>query len=532
MILEDDAVMLDNYDEDYYGSLMSEYDFVYLQRNENEPDKVKELPDPRIEVPAYPYNLTAYIITPKAAKILMSTPILSNIIPADEYVPLMIKNFKTCALKEDAFKQESREEFGSDTEPTSEEDYLIDFNTFAVTCGTDRKKCVPVMDSSTVNNIYPINIGNNVDWKGGDMTTPGGGMKVNLLRDFIADKRDEDVILFTDAYDVFYADDFDTIVKRYLSFDTEVVFSAEKYCYPDESLADQFPSTEYPYKYLNSGTFIGRIRTIKKMLEEGIEDSDDDQLFYQKKFLSGKFDAKLDNEQYIFTTHDDSVIKRGNQLFNPNTNCYGCIYHGNGGESSKAKFDQLFNQFYPKSPTIFIPNYGRVDYMDTDLLVVNFMTQSQCEDLIAMGDANGSWEPHPDDKFPAQEIRLKELGLWEECEKHWEKYIYPIVEKHWHPIQMYGLREAFIMKYTLDTQTSLANHHDASLVTGSVKLNEDYEGADLYFPRQNFSNKNVPVGRAILFPGQVTHGHQCNELTAGTKYSLTMWTQRYKGDLL
>jgi hypothetical protein len=35
-----------------------------------------------------------------------------------------------------------------------------------------------------------------------------------------------------------------------------------------------------------------------------------------------------------------------------------------------------------------------------------------------------------------------------------------------------------------------------------------------------------------LFPGQVTHGHYVDELTKGVKYSLTMWTSRYKGDLL
>jgi len=97
---------------------------------------------------------------------------------------------------------------------------------------------------------------------------------------------------------------------------------------------------------------------------------------------------------------------------------------------------------------------------------------------------------------------------------------------------MYGLREAFVMRYALDTQVSLANHCDASMVTGSVKLNDDYEGADLVFHRQNVSNKDVPVGRVILFPGQVTHGHECMELKSGVKYSLTMWTQRYKGDLL
>ena len=105
-----------------------------------------------------------------------------------------------------------------------------------------------------------------------------------------------------------------------------------------------------------------------------------------------------------------------------------------------------------------------------------------------------------------------------------------MIEHYWQPMEMYGMRDAFVMRYSLDTQTSLALHTDASLVTGSVKLNDNYVGADLVFPRQNFSNRDIPVGKCLLFPGAVTHGHTCTELTEGVKYSLTMWSSRYSGD--
>ena len=94
-------------------------------------------------------------------------------------------------------------------------------------------------------------------------------------------------------------------------------------------------------------------------------------------------------------------------------------------------------------------------------------------------------------------------------------------------MEMYGLRDAFTMRYSVDTQKDLPLHTDASLVTGSIKLNDDYEGADLVYPRQNFSNKDIPVGKCILFPGMVTHGHACQTLTKGVKYSFTIWTNRY-----
>ena len=528
MVLEDDAVITDDFDEFEIQKLAAEYDFIYLQRNENEPEKVVRIDD-KLEVPAYPYNLTAYVITPTAAKFLTTTNILRQLIPVDEYLPLAIPKMKVAAFKKDVVTQASREELGSDIE---DDDYFIDFTVHPITVGTDRKKCIPVNDSGAMNGIYPKNIGENVDWFN-DMSGPAGGKKVNLLKDHIEDMPDHDVILFTDAYDVFYADDIETITQRWLSFNSRAVFSAERHCYPKPELADKYTWVESPYRFLNSGTFMAEVGELKRMFEqEMVEDSDDDQLFYTKRFLSKKHNIVLDHEQYIFQTHDEAVEKKGSQLFNPHTNCYGCIYHGNGGEDSKGKFDKLYNEFYPKQPTIFIPKHGKVDLLERDMIIADFMTQSQCEDLIAMADKHGGWEPHPDDKFPAQEIRLKELGLWEECEKQWEKYLYPIIEQYWSPMQMYGLREAFIMRYALDTQVSLANHCDASMVTGSVKLNDDYEGADLVFHRQNVSNKDVPVGRVILFPGQVTHGHECMELKSGVKYSLTMWTQRYKGDLL
>jgi hypothetical protein len=135
------------------------------------------------------------------------------------------------------------------------------------------------------------------------------------------------------------------------------------------------------------------------------------------------------------------------------------------------------------------------------------------------------------DKFPAQEIRVRELGMWNEISAIWRDKLGLIAENHWTPMQHIGLRDAFVMKYSMDTQTSLGFHTDASLVTGSVKLNGDYEGGELVFPHQNFDNANVADGACLLFPSQVTHGHKVNPLIKGVKYSLTMWTSRYKGDV-
>ena len=289
-----------------------------------------------------------------------------------------------------------------------------------------------------------------------------------------------------------------------------------------------------PYKYLNSGTYIGYASELKKIMAyKPIKDHEDDQLYVQEIYLNDKtIEIELDYEAYIFQTHEPQTQKLGNQLNNPITQCCPCIYHGNGGDEAKNKFNELYEQFYPQTSALFIPNYNKYEYLADDMMLVDFMTQDACERLIEIADKHGGWGSLEYDKFPAQEIRLKELKLFDELNEAWEKHIVPLVETYWKPLQMYGLRDAFVMRYALDTQVSLNLHHDASLVTGSIKLNDDYEGADLIYPRQGISNKDIPVGKMILFPGQVTHGHECLPLKQGVKYSLTIWSCRYIGDTI
>ena len=163
---------------------------------------------------------------------------------------------------------------------------------------------------------------------------------------------------------------------------------------------------------------------------------------------------------------------------------------------------------------------------------IDFLTPSQCEEWIALGEEHGGWNPEPNDKFPSHDIHMKLIpGLWEDVSNHWNKVVAPIADGYWRPYMDLGLRKSFLMKYSADTQTTLGLHTDASNVTGSVKLNDDYEGAVLHFPRQGVSNKDIPIGKMILFPGPITHGHHVDELRSGTKFSATFWTQRYKGDL-
>ena len=532
IVFEDDAIIGDRYNEEEINELLEVYNFIYLGYKEmGEREEVNDT----IVIPDYPYWTVSYVVTPEAARILTTEHAKKNIIPVDEYLPIGLKNCKPVAYKNNVVTPHSRSKVGSDVYASSREDFFIDFKTHHVTVGTDEWKCKKLYESARQNNIETINLGKGIVWEGGDMNKSGGGHKVNLLREYISMLPDHDVLFFSDAYDIILCTSLDEITGRYLEFKHDIIFSSERFCWPDEELATEIISTnktiepynDTPYKYLNSGMFIGKVKHIKKLLSEIPNDSDD-QLYYQKEYISKRHDIVLDLEGYIFTCHDPKVTIQQEQLYNPVTKCYSCVYHGNGGESAKEHYKTIYDKLYSTSLISYIPTHN-YEIISDDIICIDFMTPYMCDRMIEIADGH-KFDKLSYDKVPGKELRLTEMGLWEELEKHWLKTVYDISYKYWEPCHIYGLRDAFIIRYSMDTQRSLKRHHDASLVTGSVKLNDEYTGGLLEFPRQGITNKDIPVGKCLLFPGQVSHPHLSSELESGVKYSLTIWSSRYKGD--
>ena len=545
LILEDDAVITDRFNMNEHESKIKEgYNLIYLGWREMGTSKeVSLVAGPKgssnygyvndYVIPDYPYWGLAYVITPESAAILLNDTAKKNIIPVDEYLPTQLSKLKPIAVKENVVEQRDRSETGTDITTGSRYDAFIDFDIHALTLGTDESKCEKLFTSAQRHGFKFTNLGKNVKWIGGDMLRSlGGGQKLRAVNEYIQELPDEDVVFFCDAYDVFMVDSLNEMVYRYLEIGHKVLFGAERICWPDASLSDthkkinrkHFPDLSTPYQHLNSGTFIGRVGELKRILSILPDADESDQAWMQKRFFSEEFDIALDTECYLFQQHEPEVYKDGDQLVNPITQCYTCLYHGNGGTEMKELWVQKYKDFYgTESPIIYIPT---VDYeiLDNDIILIDYLTPSMCDSLIELSEANGGYKGLEGDDVPAQEIRLSALGVREVTASHWWDTVSPIIAKHWECCSYRGLRDAFIIKYTMDGQKDLRLHSDISLITGSVKLNDDYTGGELYFPRQNFSNKDIPVGKCILFPGQVTHPHTSKELKSGTKFSLTMWS--------
>ena len=527
LVLEDDAILTEEFDIEEISQLP--YDFVYLGWKEME--ESEEI-DGKLVKPVYPYWTLAYMIRPEAARVLVNDVIKCNIIPVDEYLPTKLAEINVAGYKNNVVIPISRVDGGSDVLAKSRYDYFLDFNTYACTVATDESKAEKLLKSAKIQNSTFINLGDKTTWKGGVMEAgKGGGQKINLVREFIKDKKDSDVIVFFDGYDTFLSDSIEEITYRFMEFSERAIFSSERFCWPDESLADSMialnSNKSTPYQYLNSGTYVARIGELKKILKKRIKNDSDDQLYVQKEFLSEKHSIALDVEGYIFTCYEPQMQVRKGKLYNPITRCYTCAYHGNGGDKQKELMRELYHHVYSLS---YIPT-RKYDILSDDILLIDFMSEDMCQNMISLAEKR-QFHILEGDKVPAQELRLREIEQWEKLKDHWMSTVYDIVYDYWYPCHMYGLRDAFIIKYEMDKQRELRVHNDASLITGSVKLNDDYQGGMLVFPRQDFHNNDIPIGKCLLFPGQVTHGHLSAPIVNGTKYSLTIWSQRYEGDVI
>ena len=530
LVLEDDARLTEDFNLEEINELSDTYDFLYLGWKEME----ESIPlSGKLVKPVYPYWALGYVITPNAARILVNEDARKNIIPVDEYLPKKMPDLRVAGYSENIVNPVSRDELGSNILGVNRYDYFLDFNVHLCTVATDPAKGHKLQQSSKNFGWYLNNLGNGVKWQGGTMEGQGGGHKINLVKEYMKNLNDSDVLVFLDGYDTFLSDNLDEILYRYKEWNTEILFSSERFCWPDELIAPKLKelntNQNTPYQYLNSGMYIGRVGRLKELFAEELKNDDDDQLYVQKQYIQNPKGIEVDVEQYIWMTSDlDNVAIIRNQLFNSSTNCFGCAYHGNGGEKEKEHCESLYSQMFAKSTLHYIPT-RKYEILSDDIILIDFMNEDMCQKLISLAE-DKQFNILDGDTVPAQELRLKEIHEWKKLEEHWNESVYEVVYDYWNPCHMYGLRDAFIIKYEMDKQRSLRLHHDASLVTGSVKLNDDYEGGVLEFPRQGITNKDVPVGKCLLFPGQVTHPHTSTELKKGIKYSLTIWSSRFKND--
>jgi hypothetical protein len=164
-------------------------------------------------------------------------------------------------------------------------------------------------------------------------------------------------------------------------------------------------------------------------------------------------------------------------------------------------------------------------HLGDEIVVMPFWTPAFCDTVIRAAEAVGAFEPQPDDPVPGHEVSLAVISpqLYGMVEADLGQRVWPALRTVWPYIDFVGLRDAFVIKYAIGAQEHLRVHHDVAQVSASVKLNAGYDGAELWFPRQQVSTESAAVGELLAWPSLVTHPHETLPLRHGVKYALTIW---------
>lgn len=169
-----------------------------------------------------------------------------------------------------------------------------------------------------------------------------------------------------------------------------------------------------------------------------------------------------------------------------------------------------------------------------DIIVTPFWSEEFCETLVEFSKKhnnnfknNIAFTAESTKKLGWDDFDIAEIdrNFFDSYVEHFQDDIEPILQEVFTETfgKISGWFPPYIIKYD-QTGQKADLHNDVSQITFNVKLNNDYEGCDLYFPRQKFNCKDVPVGYATIWPSTVTHPHGSTELKSGIKYSFVSWT--------
>ena len=391
IFVESDAIFEKDFECTIKEFLNKEYNFdlLYLGRKTFTDDKndILEINDKyKLVNPVFSYWCIGYMFSKEGTRKIVNSEFLKNLISVDDFLPIMYLDLQNQYYNRSNYSSESIHAIAiepklihpkpntflvSETEGQPFYNYKYDNNFYentiqAVTVGTDPVDGYKRFVDSTITYGFPyVCLGFGKPWCGNDMAKgAGGGHKVVLLKEYLQQFDDDDkrYIIFSDCYDAVLSAPPNLIISKFRelqqSLDADIIFSAEAKLWPDFSLVSQFPDVGTPYKYLNSGGFMGTIKDVKKLIQTPIESYDDDQLYYQREYLKSvkkeinlkiKLDAKAEIFQTLSSHFEHIEVNNGiSKVKNKLTDTTPMVIHGNGGPKSKTFIDKLCNYINTK----------------------------------------------------------------------------------------------------------------------------------------------------------------------------------------
>ena len=159
---------------------------------------------------------------------------------------------------------------------------------------------------------------------------------------------------------------------------------------------------------------------------------------------------------------------------------------------------------------------------------VKIFSETFCEEIIKLTNNKG-WSKGGESYFdkrlggkeshPTQDIHLNEIELQDMWKWIVDNYISKLVWNKY-KYSTKNINISFVVKYDMEGQKSLRNHHDSSTYTINICLNKDFEGGGCHFIKDDLKIINKDIGTMILHPGKLTHYHSGLPITSGKRFIL------------
>ena len=350
------------------------------------------------------------------------------------------------------------------------------------------------------------------------------GMKLRLPKEYIKTLNDDDIIVFTDAWDVVYYNDTPTLLDRYKAFNKDIVVGSEKVCWPDADRAKEYTDTATePFPYLNSGLYMATVKGLKKILANYDESTEvDDQRFWTDMYFKNKDTIVLDTKATIFLNAcgtDKNNYDVSNNTFNyKETNSQPLLIHANSVDKS------YLDLFYKNMKLICTEHVG-AGFFSNFMKIISFLvyypnTVELQYDMKATTPGNGM--PFISEGKELLSLLIqpysenKNVDYSYKCDKYFDEMLEKIK-----PENIYNEKRSILQEYNnaYTKYIKLLPQLQTRLDTMKNELREDYEQVIGVFVRSNANAREQPRQR---MPTREEYLDAINKIdkTKKTKYFL------------
>lgn len=195
---------------------------------------------------------------------------------------------------------------------------------------------------------------NNIDYKilGFGQKWKGFSWRFSLVYDYINSLSDNDIVMFTDAFDCMLLSDMNEIESKFKKSNKEFIISAESEQY---SLWAYFFNKVFDKcnnNLLNAGLYIGYVYKLKEILQELLntykkDDNDDDQQLFTSYCKNNNIYIDTKHEiffNYNSTSNNISYEIKNKRIYIPKYDTYPCVYGFPGSYPCISNNDNIIAQ--------------------------------------------------------------------------------------------------------------------------------------------------------------------------------------------